>query len=193
MVADLMFSKEIVKHIRAGNSSSFEKLYHFFFHKLSYFSSQYLFDVEEANDIVQEVFTELWDRREQLDKDTNIQAWLFTVTKNKSLKRLQKMKSKLNYLNYIEAREMDVNYKALESFDTGDFLFKELEQKIEASLKELSPAVRTVFEKSRFEEMKNREIADDLGISIKTVEAHISKALKILRRDLQEYLSLFFL
>ena len=187
-----LFPKEIVKQIKSGNSPAFEKIYQFFYKKLSYFSNQYLMDIDEANNIVQEVFTELWARRELLDDSTNIQAWLFTVTKNKSLKRLRKLKSRSTYLSYLEKRENDANYKALEYFDTSDFLFEELDQKIKESLKGLSPAVRLVFEKSRFDDMKNREIADELGISIKTVEAHMSKALRVLRKELQEYFPLFF-
>ena len=184
---------EIVKLIKAGNKPAFEKLYSFFYHKLSYFSNQYLLDVDEANSIAQEVFTELWERREKLTNDTNIQAWLFTVTKNKSLKHIQKLKSKKNFDNYIKVRQIEVNYKSLLDFDTSAFVFEELQQKLEDALNQLSPSVRQVFEKSRFEDKKNREIAEELEISIKTVEAHISKSLKVLRTELKDYLPLLYI
>ena len=181
---------DIVQQIKAGDKLVFEKLYSFFFHKLSYFSNQYLLDVDEANSIAQEVFTELWVRRENLTDNTNIQAWLFTVTKNKSLKQIQKLKSKHNFDSYLKSRQLEVNYKSLTDFDTSDFVFDELQQKVDKALSQLSPSVRIVFEKSRFEDKKNREIADELGISIKTVEAHISKSLKLLRTELKDYLPL---
>ena len=186
----ILTGNEIVQQIKAGNKPAFEKLYRFFYHKLSYFSNQYLLDVDEANSIAQEVFTELWERRKNLTDNTNIQAWLFTVTKNKSLKHIQKLKSKQNFDSYIKARQMEINYKSLSDFDTSEFVFDELQQRVEKAISQLSPSVRQVFEKSRFEDMKNREIAEELGISIKTVEAHISKSLKLLRTELKDYLPL---
>ena len=185
--------KEIVHQIKSGDKVIFEKLYSFFYHKLSYFSNQYLLDVDEANNIAQDVFTSLWERRESLTADTNIQAWLFTVTKNKSLKHIQKLKSEQNYYSYLKARQIDINYKALSDFDTTEFTFTELQHRIDIALAKLSPSVRLVFEKSRFEGLKNREVADELNISTKTVEAHISKSLKLLRKELIDYLPLFYL
>jgi RNA polymerase sigma-70 factor (ECF subfamily) len=185
--------KEIIQRIKTDDQTSFESLYGYFFAKLSYFSNQYLFDREAADSLVQDVFAELWENRKKLQDDTNIHAWLFTVTKNKSLKIISKEKSKQRYNNYILFRQLEINYHSLSLFDTSHFVFEELQQKLEASLAKLSPAVRIAFEKSRFEDKKNREIAEELGISIKTVEAHISKALKALRSDLKEYLPLLYL
>jgi RNA polymerase sigma-70 factor (ECF subfamily) len=185
-----LHDKEVVLEIKAGNKLVFERVYASFFYKLSYFSRQYLSDTDEADNIAQEVFTSLWEKHMELAEDTNLQAWLFTVAKNKSLKRIRKLQSQQNYLEDFKAREMDVNYQALIELDTSERLFEELESRIQAALAKLSPAVRQVFEKSRFEEKKNREIADELGLSIKTVEAHISKSLKLLRQELKDFLPL---
>jgi RNA polymerase sigma-70 factor (ECF subfamily) len=182
--------EEIVHQIKAGDQQVFEGLYRFFYPKLSYFSGQYLLDADSARSVVQEVFTELWEKRALLQSDTNIQAWLFTVTKNKSLKQIGKERAKQRYVDYLKARQLDLNYQSLVAFDTTNFLFEELQQKIDVALAKLSPPVRAVFEKSRFEEKKNREIAEELGITIKTVEAHISKALRLLRDELKDYLPL---
>lgn len=184
---------EIVREIKSGNKSAFENLYRFFYPKLSYFSNQYLLDVDAANSVAQDVFTELWEKRSTLHEDTNIQAWIFTVTKNKSLKLISKEKTKQKYTDYIRARQLEINYKSLTDFDTSNFLFEELQNKIKTALSKLSPPVREVFEKSRFEDKKNREIAEELGISVKTVEAHVSKALKLLRTELKEYLPLLYI
>ncbi len=184
---------EIVQKIKAGDEPAFEYLYELFYPKLAYFSRQYLFDADAASNIAQDVFTELWERRHTIRYDTNIQSWLFTVTKNKSLKVISKEKSKQKYNDYLKARQLEVNFKSLSSFDTSHFVFEELQQKVEMALAKLSPSVRIVFEKSRFEDKKNREIADELNISVKTVEAHISKALKLLKTDLKEYLPLLYI
>ena len=184
---------EIVQKIRSGDQSAFEELYSFFYPKLSYFSGQYLPDTDQGNSVAQDVFTELWEKRLTFHDNTNIQAWLFTVTKNKSLKWIEREKSKQKYKNHLLTRQLDINYQSLSSFDTSNIIFEELQQQVESALAKLSPSVRIVFEKSRFEDKKNREIAEELGISLKTVEAHISKALKLLREELKDYLPLLFI
>jgi len=185
-------NKEIVLKIISGDEVSFEHIYHFYYHRLSYFAKQYLLDTELAKNIVQDVFTELWDKRKGLKYDTNLNAWLFTVTKNKSLKAISQLKSQQNYDNYLKIRQLDVNQKSLAEFDTSNFVFEELQEQLKISLQKLSPACRRVFEMSRFEDKKNREIAEELNLSIKTVEAQISKALKTLKTDLKDYIPLIY-
>jgi RNA polymerase sigma-70 factor (ECF subfamily) len=185
--------KEIVQKIISGDEPSFEKVYRYFYPRLNYFAKQYVFDNEISKNIVQDVFTELWDRRNTLKEETNLNAWLFTVTKNKSLKIISHLKSQKNYDSYFRARQLDVNYIALNDFDTSNFVFEELQAHINTALEKLSPACRKVFELSRFEDRKNKEIAEELNLSIKTVEAHISKALRSLKADLKDYLPLFYI
>ena len=185
-----LLAKELIQRLLSDDKNAFEELYRFFFPKLLYFSNQYLSDREAAHSIVQDTFTELWAIRKNLLDDTNIQAWLFTVVKNKSLKQLNKERSGERYKDYLKARQLEMNYHLLSQFDTSDFLFEELQTKINLALDKLSPSVRAVFEKSRFEDKKNREIAEEMGITVKTVEAHVTKALKVLREELKDYLPL---
>jgi len=186
-------SKEILQKIISGDEPSFEKIYHYYYPRLNYFARQYLFDIEASKNIVQDVFTELWAKRQTLHIDSNLHAWLFTVTKNKSLKMISQLKSRHNYDNYIGNRELDINYKSLDAFDTSDIVFEELQKQIKAALEKLPPACRRVFVMSRFEDKKNREIAEQLNLSVKTIEAHISKALRSLKSDLKDYLPLFYI
>lgn len=186
-------SNEILQKIISGDKSSFEQVYRYYFPRLSYFSRQYLSDAEASKNVVQDVFTELWDKRNTLRSDTNLNAWLFTVTKNKSLKTISHLKSQQNYDNYIRIRLLDVNYKSLAEFDTSNLVFEELQSQIQLALDKLPPACRKVFEMSRFEDKKNKEIAEELNLSIKTVEAQISKALRSLKTDLKDYLPLFYI
>lgn len=185
--------KEILEKIVSGDESSFERVYRFYYPRLNYFAKQYLLDSEVSKNIVQDVFVELWDKRNNLRNDTNLNAWLFTVTKNKSLKIISQLKSQQNYDNYIKARQLDVNFKSLSDFDTSDFVFEELQAQIQVALDKLPPACRKVFEMSRFEDKKNKEIAEELNLSVKTVEAQISKALRSLKSDLKDYLPLFYI
>lgn len=186
-------SREILYKIISGDESSFEIVYRYYYPRLNYFAGQYLLDSEASKNIVQDVFTELWDKKHTLRKDTNLNAWLFTVTKNKSLKIISQLKSKNNYDNYIRSRQLDVNFKSLSDFDTSNFVFEELQTQIQVALDKLSPSCRKVFEMSRFEDKKNREIAEELNLSIKTIESQISKALRSLKADLKDYLPLFYI
>jgi len=186
-------SNEILQKIISGDKSSFEQVYRYYYPRLNYFSRQYLLDVEASKNVVQDVFTELWDKRNTLRTDTNLNAWLFTVTKNKSLKTINHLKSQQAYDNYLRIRLLEVNYKSLADFDTSSLVFEELQLQIQAALDKLTPACRKVFEMSRFEDKKNREIAEELNLSIKTVEAHISKAIRSLKTDLKDYLPLFYI
>lgn len=184
---------EILQRIISGDETSFEKIYRYYYPRLNYFAKQYLFDGEVSKNIVQDVFTELWDKRNLLRNDTNLNAWLFTVTKNKSLKIISQLKSKQNYDNHLLSRQLDVNYKSLSDFDTSDLIFEELQNQVRVALEKLTPACRKVFEMSRFEDKKNKEIAEELNLSIKTVEGHISKALRSFKSDLKDYLPLFYI
>jgi RNA polymerase sigma-70 factor (ECF subfamily) len=186
-------NKEILQKIVSGDGMSFEKVYNYYYPRLIYFAKQYILDAEVSKNIVQDVFTELWDKRDTLYADTNLQAWLFTVTKNKSLKAISQLKSRQNYDNFIKVRQLNINYKSLSDFDTGNFIFEELQAQIQSALEKLTPACRKVFEMSRFGDKKNREIADELNLSVKTVEAQISKALRSLKVDLKDYLPLFYI
>lgn len=186
-------SKDILQKIKSGEESSFEKVYRYYYPRLIYFAKQYVLDAEVSKNIVQDVFTELWDKRHTLREDTNLQAWLFTVTKNKSLKIISQQQSRQNYDTHIKTRQLDVNYKSLSDFDTSNLVFEELQIQIQASLEKLPPACRKVFEMSRFEDKKNREVAEEMNLSIKTVEAQISKALRLLKTDLKYYLPLIYI
>lgn len=185
-------SKEILEKVLSGDELSFERIYRHYYPRLNYFARQYLLDSEASKNIVQDVFMELWVNRTTLHMNTNLQAWLFTVTKNKSLKTISHLKSTKNYSSYIKSRQLDINQKALSDLDTSYFVFEELEKQFQQSLEKLSPACRRVFEKSRFENKKNREIAEEMKLSIKTVEAHISKVLRVLKADLKDYLPLLY-
>ena len=194
---DITITPNLVSRLKSSDEKTYQRIYSMYFPRLFYFSEQYVIEKEEAKSIVQDVFTELWANRKKLSDDTNIQSWLFTVTKNKSLKYISKVNSQKNYSDHIRRRQLELNFRALNQLETNNLVFDELKHQIEEALGKLSPACRKVFEKSRFEELKNKEIADQLNLSIKTVEAHISKALKILRTELKDYLpllnTLFFL
>jgi len=133
----------------------------------------------------------LWNKRNQLKDDSNLTLYLFTVAKNNTLKKLreQKYRQKL-FSNAIDVGELDLNVETLSTVDTSVYTFMDIKQIIQETLASLPPQCQKVFELSRFQEMKNREIAEELNISIKTVEGHISKGIKTFKVALRDYLPL---
>lgn len=189
-----MFENEkyLFDRIRIGDEAAFKVVYDQYVSRLYYFIYEYISHADIVENIIQETLMVLWDKREELSENTNLGAYLFTVAKNNCLYKLRdrRYKQKLFDSKGIDELELNMNLDALEIFDTSVFTFQEIEQIIETTLEQLPPQCRTVFEMSRFSSKRNKEIAEELGISVKAVEGHITKALKLFRVALQDYLPL---
>ncbi|RMG24557.1 MAG: RNA polymerase sigma-70 factor [Bacteroidetes bacterium] len=163
----------------------FEALFKSHFQYLCNFARQYVHEDETAREITQQVFIALWEKRASLNPAQSVKAYLFTAVKNRCLNYLRDSKKYRSKLLDIDCGNFEL------SREEDHFAEAELKAQIEAVLNSLPEKCRQVFEMSRFEEMKYKDIARELGISQKTVEAHISKALKSLREQLQHFLLLF--
>lgn len=166
----------------------FKDVFRMYFQPLNHLSRHYLEDEDEARGVVQEAFVKLWELRSNLYLDSNLGNFLFTLVKNNCLNILKRRQIILKHHEIIRAKELHYQYESLERVGPDFMEFNELKEKIELAIKNLPEHCRVVFEMSRNEELKNREIAEKLGVTQKTVEAHLTKALKILRKDLKEYL-----
>ncbi|MEM7370573.1 MAG: RNA polymerase sigma-70 factor [Bacteroidota bacterium] len=164
------------------DQATFEALFKSHFPYLCNFANQYVEDFEAAQDITQKAFITLWEKRSEIDPTLSTKAYLFTIVKNRSL----------NYIrdnNKYRSKILDIDCGDIEIGKEEDyFAEKELKQKIREALNTLPEKCRKVFEMSRYEEKKYKEIAEELGIAQKTVEAHMSKAIKTLREYLTHYL-----
>jgi len=169
-------------HIGAPmDESSFEGLFREYFAPLMGFARKILGNEEDAREVVQSVFIKLWEKRDQIDLSTSMKSYLFTSVHNRSLNVIRDRKKFSDSELPDPAGEWDVSAQ-IESM--------ELEGKIRAALDELPEKCREVFMLNRFEGLKYLEIAERLGISAKTVENQMSKALKLLRDKLSHYLGL---
>ena len=166
----------------------FKYIFQQFYQPLYHLSSHYLEDPDDAKEAVQEAFVKLWGIRQNLDKDSNIRNFLFTLVKNNCLNLLKRKQLLLKHHEKIKWMEMHYQYESLSRMGDDYLEFNELKDKIDLAIRNLPEHCRLVFEMSRFEQLKNREIAEKLGVTQKTVEAHLTRALKILRNDLKEYL-----
>ena len=179
---------EQVFQISKDDKNSFRDIFHEYYTPLCHLSQHYLEDEDEAKGVVQEAFVKLWEIRHELNPDSNLRNFLFTLVKNNCLNILNRRQILLKHHEKIRWLEMHYQYESLARMGDDYLEFDELKEKIDLAVRKLPEHCRIVFEMSRFEDLKNREIAEKLGVTQKTVEAHLTKALKILRKDLKDYL-----
>ena len=171
------------------NELEFERLFKSHFKYLCHFANQYVQDLDIAQDICQKVFIALWERRFSIDPNQSIKSYLFTAVKNRCLNYLRDQKKYRSKVLDIDCG--DINLEAESAPD--HFGMNELRKRIEVALATLPEKCRLVFEMSRFQGLKYKEIAEELGIAQKTVEAHMSKAMKALRSQLKDYVLIIFM
>ncbi|QSW89389.1 MULTISPECIES: RNA polymerase sigma-70 factor [Flavobacterium] len=188
------FELNLFHSFKGGDETAYAFFYDKYFRRIQSFSFQFIYDQDEAENLAQEALLHLWQNRENIESINGIQAFLFTYAKSKCLNliRHKKVKDKFknDLLNHKE-RELDIEILNSIQFDTLELT--ELERIIQQSISDLPPKTREIFIKKRFENKKNAEIAEELGISLKAVEAHMTKALKILKSKLSDYLFLIFI
>ncbi len=168
-----------------GNEKVFEEIFKTHFKNLHAYACTILKDASDAEEMVQQVFYKMWEKKTALEIHTSIKAYLYRSVHNECMNHIKHQKIKSAHHQYSLSREKQM----VEKNDPAKRLTgNELEKKIYAALNELPEQCRTVFQMSRFESLKYQEIAFQLGISVKTVEAQMGKALKRLRLSLVEYL-----
>lgn len=163
--------KCLFEKIRKGNEAAFEVIYKRYLPRLYYFVYEYVPFHDIVENIIQDTFMVLWDKKSKLEDNTNLGAYLYTIAKNNCLYKLrnQRYKKKLFESTEVVEPELKANLDALGVLDTSLITFTEIEQIIEKTIMQLPPQCRTVFRLSRFEEKKNKEIAEELGISLKGI------------------------
>jgi len=165
------------------DETAFEQVFKTYFKRLHAYAFTILRDEEEAEEMVQQVFFKLWERNENLSLTGSVSAYLYRAVHNESLNYIKHQKVRSNHqLHVAYSMKNEVEHPAKK------VMAGELEKKIHSALNELPEQCRTIFQMSRFDELKYREIADKLGISVKTVENQMGKALKLLREKLADFL-----
>jgi RNA polymerase sigma-19 factor, ECF subfamily len=176
-----MTTEKTLEPVRGMDNTAFEKLFKAYFAPLMAFSRRILADEDDAREVVHQVFINLWEKREEIDLSTSLKSYLFTSVNNRSLNVIRDRKKFSSEEIPEIAGEWDVSAQ-IESM--------ELEEKIREVINSLPGKCREIFELNRFEGLKYVEIAEQLAISVKTVENQISKALKILREEMGKYLTI---
>jgi RNA polymerase sigma-70 factor (ECF subfamily) len=167
-----------------NDEPSFERLFKSNYRELHAYAQVMLRDPDIAEEIVQNMFLKFWEKRSLLNIQSSIKAYLYKCVYHECLNHLKHDKIKMKYQDYA-AYSMNTEHEAASSKAE----LTELEFRLQLALNELPEHCRTIFQMSRFEELKYREIADQLGLSIKTVENQMGKALKILRVKLADFIT----
>jgi RNA polymerase sigma-70 factor (ECF subfamily) len=174
--------------------NSFNEIYTSYYKKSFFFAKSYVHDDLAAEDIASESLIKLWEKL-KTEKIDYIEPLLLTILKNKALDYLKHEEVKRTAFESMvdwHQQELSIRISTLESCDPNEIFSDEVESIIRETLKLLPEQTRRKFLLSRFENKSNKEIAEQMGISIKGVEYHISKALKALRITLKDYLPLFY-
>jgi len=183
-----LLDKQVLETLQLGNESAFEMIFKTYYQPLCRYAYSFLQDKEEAEEVVQSSFINVWEKRNSIAIETSLKSYLYRMVRNACLNVIKHDKIKQQHV----AHELAVTEATYESVAQKVYA-TELESKITEAIKTLPEQCRIVFQLSRFEELKYQEIADQLQISVKTVENHMGKALRLMREQLKEYLPLFLI
>lgn len=172
----------LLDRLRKGDRRAFDAIFREWYAGLVRAAESMLRDRAVAEEIVQDVLLELWRRRESLDPNGSPRAYLYQSTRNRALNHLRHVQVQRRSVLLMERGE------AREASQPSQLMAKEMEIALKSALDSLPPRCREVFELSRVRGLKYTEIADALEISVKTVEAQMGKALRILREHLAPWL-----
>lgn len=173
--------KKIVKRFSEGDADAFDLIYRQYSKKLYQFAKGLVKDQDQAKDLVQEVFINLWEKRESVDLNLNFENYLFTISYNSIRKFFRKraMETKVMY------QLLQKSPKKMEGIDST-LIYNELLDLANQTIENLPPKRKAVYKLSRQEGMRIKEIARKLNISTRTAENHLARALKYLKTELAE-------
>ncbi len=172
--------QELVEALKSGDHQAFERLFIKYAQKLFNFSKSYLRSENDAEEIVQEVFLKIWNNRLSLKTDTSFQSYLFTIAFNAIKKSFNKKVKTENFKH--EVLETIRNEEKPDDFEAN---YQYLLEKLNEVIENLPERRKEIFIKRKKEDKSIKQIAEELNISIKTVENQITAAIKQIKQELQ--------
>jgi RNA polymerase sigma-70 factor (family 1) len=179
------YEKILLENIKNGDKASFSVIFTRYYKDLVTFSFGMVRNISTAEEIVQDVFIKLWENRASLIIDRSLKSYLLKSVQNHSLNWLQHLKVQSRFDDYTK------DHQLLSSNETENYiLHSELEQNLLQALNKIPVEFARAFRMNRFENLSYPEIAQKLGVSVRTIEVRISKALCFLRNELKDFLVL---
>jgi RNA polymerase sigma-70 factor (ECF subfamily) len=171
-----------------GSEKAFRLIMDHWYLRLYNFANGYLDHAENTKEVLQDVFLKLWDNRQKLAEQTNLNAYLFTLTRNRCIDLIRRERLMLQFRTdkQDEYHRLTENFDALSDPILDDLFALELQDEINRAVSGLPEQCRKVFIMSRTNGLKNKEISISLELSEKTVESHLTKALKTIKRALEQ-------
>ena len=181
----IMESVELNIRLKEGNSAAYEELFKQTFPRLLGYCHLFIHDQAQANDLVQECFVRLWEKRQTIDPRQSVESLLFVMLRNRCLNHLRDQKNDLieKKLSNIEENELQHLYQLDFAGREEKSLEEQLIEAIRESVEELPEKRRLVFIKTKIEGKRNKEVAEELGISVKAVEKHLHQAKEQIRQE----------
>lgn len=177
--------KILIEGLKEKNEKIFDYVFHLYYSSLVVYCRQIISDHQTAEDIVQGFFLKIWSNSHALHIDQSLKSYFFKSVRNRSLDYLRQQKVK------AEVEKKIIDEKIATIHNHHFFVETELRQYIDAALEKLPPVCHEIFVMNRFEGLKPKVIAEKKGISVRTVEGHIGKALKIMKKELEQFFPSF--
>jgi RNA polymerase sigma-70 factor (ECF subfamily) len=172
---------KLANKISSGDILAFKELFSYYFPKLCLNANDIIYDAEVCKDIVQDLFAQLWEERKRLPEFKDFEGYLFRLNRNKVLDYLKKIKSRNKYESYIINTVNSI-------YDENDYSnYHELESLISVTIENLPELTQSIYQLNKIESKKQKEVALILGVSLKTVEWHISKLKTELKKNIKNF------
>lgn len=175
---------KLIIGLKNGDKASFDEVFRYYYSDLVNYCNRYVNDDDSAKEIVQDIFTKLWFKHKDININVSLKSYLYKAVRNHAI----------NHLNYIRQRERFQQYIGFPSMSNQNTPLNKLQEddiktRLDRTILTMPDKCREVFELKRFEGLKNKDIAEQLGISLKTVEKHIAKAISLLKDTLHDYVT----
>lgn len=178
----LYSDEELMREIKADNMFAFDVLYRKYSKKLYKFGYSILKSQEEAENLIQDVYLNLWENRYKVEKNASIKYYLFTIAYNSAITIIRKKARESEFVEYVKTLQ-EINEDPVNM----ELEYNELVNKLDEIIRELPQRQKEVYLLHKVEGLKYSEIAERLNISVNTIENHMSRALKTIREKLGNY------
>lgn len=183
MEEPILYSDEkLMLEIKANNMFAFDLLYKKYSKRIFKFAYSILKSQEESENIVQDVFLSLWENRNNVEKDSSVKYYVFTIAYNSAISMIRKKARESQFIEYLKSLQ-DLNQEPVDV----ELEYNELTNKLDDIINNLPDRQKSVYVLHKIEGLKYSEIAERLNISVNTIENHMSRALKTIRKELGNY------
>lgn len=173
---------ELVIKIRSGNSEAFREIYDRYHIQMFYIARKYLKSHTLSEDAVQDAYVKVWEKRHTLDETKSLKGFLFTILKNHVLNMIRDRKDQIVYVSKVQETALPQ-----QNVTEDDIIYQEYEKILEQGKNELSDRKREIFDLKTVEGKSNSEVADILGINIRTVKTHFYLSSRFIKMYLQKH------